>query len=153
MDNDRLFLGQGWGFPPTFTNDPLQPGVLMVSEEEDIRQSLHILLTTNLGERVMNPGFGTNLFAELFSPATVSKTHFMKDLVKDAVLQFEPRVMLNDVWIDHQQYLDGIIEIKLDYTIRKTNNRFNLVFPYYIQEGTDIPALFANAGSTPQLTE
>lgn len=141
MNNkDKSFLGRGWSFPPTFSSDA--GGINMVSEEDDIKQSLEILLGTSLGERMMLPEFGCNLHQYLFESISTSKVHFLKELIRTAILKFEPRINLEEIVIDQSAYLDGIIRIELDYSIQTTNTRFNLVFPYYKVEGTNIPQLY-----------
>ncbi len=141
MSKDNLFLGRGWAFPPTFKNTE-QTGVVMVSKEEDIKQSLEILMNTSKGERIMLPDYGSDLHDFLFDSISNSNLHLLQDIIKTAILRYEPRIRVNDILIDHEQYLDGIIKIEIDYTIETTNTRFNLVFPYYKVEGTDIPQLF-----------
>ena len=143
MEKDDSFLGRGWSFPPTFHNYG-EGSVEMVSKEEDIKQSLEILLNTTAGERIMLPEYGCDLHSFLFESISTSKMHFLKELIRTAIVRYEPRIELNDVIIDHSYYQDGIIRVKLDYTIETTNTRFNLVFPYYKVEGTDIPQLFHN---------
>lgn len=141
MQNDNSFLGKGWSFPPTF-NKLKSGGIEMVSNETDIKQSLEILLNTSLGERIMLPEYGCDLNFYLFESISVSKMHFLKEMIRTAIINFESRINLNDVIIDHTDYLEGIIRVKLDYTIETTNTRFNLVFPYYKIEGTDVPQIF-----------
>lgn len=141
MENkDKSFLGQGWSFPPTFSS--ISGGSIMVSEEEDIKQSLEILLGTTIGERIMLPEYGCDLHKYLFESITTSKTHFLQELIRTAIIHYEPRIDLEEIKIDHSNYLDGIIRIELDYSIQTTNTRFNLVFPYYKVEGTNIPQLY-----------
>ncbi|MEM7185348.1 MAG: GPW/gp25 family protein [Bacteroidota bacterium] len=137
----KSFLGTGWGFPPTFHDHPLM-GVEMVSNEHDIKESLEILLNTNLGERTMLPEYGSELQYFLFQPITNSRMHYLRDIIKTAILKYEPRIRLNDIQIDQKDYLDGVIRVAIKYTIKSNNTRFNLVFPYYKQEGTDIPQLY-----------
>lgn len=141
MAKDNSFLGKGWSFPPTFHNG-VTVGVEMVENELDIKQSLEILLNTSLGERIMLPEYGCDLQMFLFESISNSKMHFLKEMIRTAVVRFEPRIELNDVIIDHSDYQEGIIRVKLDYTIETTNTRFNLVFPYYKEEGTNIPQLY-----------
>ena len=141
MDNKKSFLGRGWGFPPTFYKYEGM-GIEMVENEQDIKQSLEILLSTGLGERAMLPEYGCDLQAYLFESISNSKIHFLEELIRTAIVYHEPRIALNDIIIDHSDYRDGVIRIKLDYTIEMTNTRFNLVFPYYKVEGTDIPLLY-----------
>ncbi|UTW66996.1 GPW/gp25 family protein [bacterium SCSIO 12643] len=141
MNKDKSFLGRGWSFPPTFSNKNTR-GVVMVEGEKDIKQSLEVLMCTSLGERTMLPEYGCDLQTYLFDSISNSKKYFLKELIKDAIINYEPRIELNDIIIDATDYQDGIIRVKLDYTIRTTNTRFNLVFPYYKIEGTDIPQLY-----------
>ncbi len=114
----------------------------MVSAEKDIEQSLYILLTTALGERVMVPDYGCDLNAYLFEPISNSKTFFIQDLISTAIINYEPRIDLISVQIDQKDYLNGIIRLQVDYSIRLTNTRFNLVFPFYKEEGTLLPQLY-----------
>ena len=141
MNKDKSFLGRGWGFPPTFSKLG-EVGIVMVEDEEDIKQSLEILLSTGLGERMMLPNYGCDLQSYLFEPTSNSQIYFLKELITTAIINYESRIELNDVLIDHTDYQDGVIRIKVDYTIERTNTRFNLVFPYYKMEGTNIPQLY-----------
>lgn len=130
------FLGRGWGFPPTFD----RPGgtVEMTADAEDISRSLEIILRTIPGERVMRPDFGAGMDRLLFEPLTTTLKTYMRKLVRDAVLRFEPRVELNGVTLDDSGEFAGRVLISLDYTIRATNSRANLVFPFYLTEGTNL---------------
>lgn len=130
------FLGRGWSFPPTFS--ALGGTVEMVADEEDIRQSLHILLTTRLGERIMIPDFGCDLTVMNFESITTSFTTYLKDLIKAAILYHEPRIKVEKIEFGTKQTLEGSILISVDYTVRTTNTRTNYVFPYYINEATNL---------------
>jgi uncharacterized protein len=141
MGKDKSFLGRGWSFPPTFHNYGTG-GVEMVEKEEDIKQSLEILMNTNKGERMMLPEYGCDLQSFLFESISSSNMHLLSEMIKTAILNYEPRIRVNEVIIDHKDYLDGIIKVEIDYTIETSNTRFNLVFPYYKVEGTDIPQLY-----------
>lgn len=135
MDNGS-FLGTGWSFPPSFDNKAAE--TKMLSEEEDIQSSLHILLTTRLGERVMQPTYGCNLDDLVFESMTTTFKAYIKDLVKTAILYHEPRIKLDKVELDDSRDLEGVILIIIDYTVRTKNTRFNYVYPFYKNEGTDI---------------
>ncbi len=135
MDEHQSFLGTGWGFPPTFHRSAR--AVEMVSDEKDIESSLAILLSTDVGERVMQPRYGCNLHRLLFEPLDTSLQAYMKDLIKTAILYFEPRIILNDVMLEPDPE-EGRILITVDYTVATTNTRNNFVFPFYKQEGTEI---------------
>ena len=136
MADTNSFLGTGWSFPPAF--DAIRGEVKMLHDEEDIRSSLHILLTTRMGERVMQPTYGCNLDELLFASLTTTFKSSIKDLVQTAILYHEPRIRLNSIELDDSRDLEGVILIVIDYTVRTTNTRFNYVFPYYKNEGTDI---------------
>lgn len=135
-ENTRAYLGTGWSFPPHF--DKQARSVEMVSDEQDIKESLMILLTTQLGERVMNPTFGAGMDRMIFEPLTTGLKTYMKDVVEKAVLRFEPRIDLNEVEMEDSGELEGQILITIEFTIRATNSRSNIVFPFYKNEGTNI---------------
>lgn len=135
MADDRSFLGTGWGFPPTFRRNT--GGVDMLSEEADIQSSLEILLSTRVGERVMQPKYGCNMDRLLFEPLDTTLQAYMKDLIRTAILYFEPRIILNDVVLE-PDVLEGRILIKIDYTVATTNTRNNFVYPFYVEEGVEI---------------
>jgi phage baseplate assembly protein W len=135
MDERLSFLGTGWDFPPTF--DRVSGSVRMVSDADDIRSSLHILLSTTVGERRMQPRYGCNLERLLFEPADTTLRSYIADLIYTAILYFEPRILLDNVVLEPQP-LEGRIDIHVDYTIASTNTRNNFVFPFYRVEGTEL---------------
>ena len=132
------FLGTGWSFPPSF--DASLKQVHLVSEEQDIQQSLHILLSTSTGERIMHPTFGCDLHQVVFDNISQTTVSEIKDIIRRAILFFEPRITLLDIHVDisSQQYLEGIINIDVEYLVRRTNTRSNMVFPFYFLEGTNL---------------
>ena len=133
---DRAFLGRGWNFPPEFNKDTRS--VKMVAGEEDIKQSLWILMGTRLLERVMRPDYGCGLNAMVFDTIDENTLTLLRDTIERAVLFFEPRIDLEQVDVDQQQAQKGLLLITLDYRIRETNNRSNMVYPFYFLEGTNI---------------
>ncbi len=132
----KSFLGTGWSFPPQFDNEG--GSVEMLSDGEDIRSSLEILLSTRPGERVMRPNYGCNLDELLFEPLTTTMKTYMKDLIQTAILYHEPRIAVDKIELIDTGEMEGRILINIEYTIRSTNSRFNYVFPFYIQEGTEV---------------
>ena len=134
MPESQSFLGTGWSFPPTFAKGG--SAVEMVSGTDDIRQSLEILLATRLGERVMQEEFGCDLTAVLFEELDQSLVNSLTSLISDAILYHEPRIELNRLDITEDQATEGLLLISLDYTVRNTNSRFNLVYPFYLNEAT-----------------
>lgn len=135
MADDRNFLGTGWGFPPEFPRG--SGGVTMTSDEDDIRASLAILLSTRVGERVMQPKYGCNLERLLFEPLDSGLAAYMKDLIRTAILYFEPRIILEEVGLELQQ-TEGRVDIQIDYRVASTNTRYNFVYPFYLEEGTEV---------------
>jgi phage baseplate assembly protein W len=143
--DDRSFLGTGWAFPPAF--DPASRAAVMVSQDEDIAQSLYILMSTAPGERVMHPTFGCGLKKMVFEQITESTITELKDLIRRAILFFEPRITLDEIQVRVDAPLEGEMRIHLMYTIRSTNTRTNLVYPLYLVEGshTAAPRLYSAA--------
>jgi uncharacterized protein len=129
------FLGTGWSFPPTFNKET--GTVELVSNEEDIRQSLNILLSTTLGERVMQPRYGCDLTNYVFETLNSSVIGYLKDRVKNAILYFEPRIIAEKIEVTAAESFDlieGRFTISVEYTIPGTNSRFNYVYDYYKNE-------------------
>lgn len=136
MDQDRAFLGRGWSFPPEF--DRVAKAIKMVSGEEDIEESLRILLSTVPGERVLQPSYGCGLKRLVFEQVTESTITEIKDLIERAVLFFEPRISLALIEVDADRVYEGLLMIRLHYTVRMTNTRSNMVYPFYFLEGTNL---------------
>jgi len=125
------FLGTGWSFPPSFNRDTAS--VAMVSDETDVLQSLGIILSTRPGERVMQPNFGCELSQFLFEEISQGLITKIKGLISDALLDYEPRIDVDEVEVDDTEE-EGLLQIQVTYTVRTTNSRFNLVYPFYINE-------------------
>jgi uncharacterized protein len=126
------FLGQGWGFPVGLAADD---EVTLVADAEDIRQSIIIILETEPGERVMRPDFGAGLRRLLFEPINTSTLTLVQYRVEQALTRFEPRIDVQQVLVSPQDASQGVLGIEIDYTIRATNTFYNLVYPFYLQEG------------------
>src|SRR4051794_36054356 len=135
MNTHIDFLGTGWKFPPEF--DKNTGAVELVSDEEDINESLNILLSTSLGERVMQPSYGCNLADFLFESLNTTLIGYIKDRVHNALLFYEPRITVETVEVtdvDSPELLQGHFTIRIEYTIPETNSRFNYVYDYYKNE-------------------
>ena len=130
------FLGRGWSFPPSFKKE--MQGVEMTEKEDDIEKSLHILLTTATGERIMEPRYGCNMEELVFESLNTTTKTLMKDKIQTAILYFEPRIDVTKIELNDTDQLEGKVLIEIEYIVRATNSRFNFVFPYYINEGTEI---------------
>jgi uncharacterized protein len=139
------FLGTGWSFPPEFV---LETGeVLMTSDEEDIHASLKILLGTTFGERFLNPKYGLDMHEMLFEPMSTTMTTFVKDRVKTAILIYESRINLLSLELDTSAQNEGRVAVIVEYEVRATNSRFNLVYPFYTNDGSEVRASVATAAS------
>jgi Bacteriophage baseplate protein W len=132
-NSQKAFLGVGLSFPPC-----LEAGgeIALVAYEEDIRQAIRIILGTNPGERVMRPDFGAGLNAFLFEPISFATMQRVKQRVEEALIDWEPRIEVEVVRVSNDRSEPGKLLISIDYRVRATNTRANLVYPFYLQEGT-----------------
>lgn len=138
MDNlFNSFLGTGWAFPPAF--DSGSGSVEMVSDYKDIEQSLNILLSTSLGERVMQPDYGCNLTDYMFESLSSTLIGIIKQKVENAILYYEPRIVAENVKVttaDSFDLIEGKFTISVEYSIPQINSRFNYVYDYYLKEAS-----------------
>ncbi|TSE09820.1 GPW/gp25 family protein [Aquimarina algiphila] len=133
---DNKFLGNGWAFPPSFSGGGADVG--LTSGEEDIKQSLQILLSTSLNERMMHPDFGCDLTQFLFEEMDQRFATELSNMVSRALLLHEPRIQVNAVDVADIDPEKGMVQIAVDYIVRTTNNRFNLVYPFYVNEAATV---------------
>lgn len=136
MEKKQTFLGSGWSFPPAF--DKTKRQVALTHDREDIERSLETLLGTRKGERVMRPEYGCNLDEMVFESFNLSLKTYLADMVETAILYHEPRIEPLQITIDDSSLHDGRLLIEIDYRVRATNSRFNMVYPFYLEEGTEI---------------
>ncbi len=138
MDNkfDKLFLGTGWAFPPSFSRRNYS--TVMVSGEKDIKESLKILFSTILGERIMLPEYGACLVPMVFENIDSSIIGRIKRMITTAVLYYEPRIKLEELDVTPDDVLEGKLLVSLVFMIKQTNCRSNMVFPFYIIEGSNV---------------
>ena len=135
-NKEKAFLGTGWGFPPTFNKDLLS--VEMVSNEKDIKESLQIYLSTKIGERVMRSNYGCLVHDYLFEQFDENIISSIGHEIKRTIYEFEPRIHVHEVTTNKSDVNEGIINIGVFYEIIATNVRDNIVFPFYINEGTNL---------------
>ena len=136
MKIEDSFLGIGWSFPPEFNKET--KSIQMVSAIEDINQSLHILLNTKLGERIMLPNYGSSLSDFVFEGLNMSTRTYIVDRVKMAILYNERRIEMDKIDFDQSRIQEGEVLMIVHYTVRLTNSRGNMVYPFYINEGTEL---------------
>lgn len=106
----------------------------MADGVEDIKQSLMILVSTKLGERVMRPRLGCNLDELLFEQLDTPTKAFIRDLVETAIVEYEPRIDLEEVNLSGSDLYGGRVNMEIVFRVRTTNSRFNLVYPFYRNE-------------------
>lgn len=133
MDEQKAWLGRGWASPVRI--DPLSGGIAYAEYEEDIRQSIIIILGTGRGERVMRPDFGCGIHDLVFEVVDVSTLTRIETAVRDAMMRYEARIEVLSVRVDPLQAADGLLLIELEYRVRRTNQVGNLVYPFYFREG------------------
>lgn len=134
MAQDNAFLGTGWCFPPGFSDASGE--IEMVSGETDIEQSIHILLSTTPGERTLLPEYGCGIKRMVFDEINQSTVTKITYLISQALLYFEPRINVNSIEVIVDFALEGRLDIVIDYVVISTNARRNMVYPFYIMEGT-----------------
>jgi uncharacterized protein len=129
----RAFLGKGWAFPVQL--DKASGDIAMASYEEDIRQAIYLILRTALGERVMRPDFGAGLETLVFQPVNTTTISLVQYRVQQALITWEPRINVNDIQVTTDPVTRNTLNIKIGYMVRVTNTFYNLVYPFYLQEG------------------
>lgn len=129
------FLGTGWSFPPEFNKS--EQGLRMSSGPADIRESLHILLSTMHGERIFEIHYGCDLTPLLYETLSLSIRTQMAEKIQKAITLYEPRILIEHIEME-ANYNEGVIFIHITYVIRSTNTRTNMVYPYYLKEGTEL---------------
>lgn len=134
MSSGNSFLGTGWSFPPSFSKNGAD--VEMVSGVEDIHQSLQILLSTRVGERIMQEDYGCDLSSVLFEEMDQGLINSITSLVSDAILYHEPRIKLDSLDVSESKTQQGLLLISIEYTVQSTNSRFNMVYPFYLNEAS-----------------
>jgi phage baseplate assembly protein W len=127
------FLGTGWAFPLKVN---ALGQVSMSQYEQDIKEAIWIILSTRKGERVMRPDFGCGIHDFVFAVMNTSTLTLVENSVREALTLWEPRIDLTGVSVSNEKIQEGKLMIDIEYKVRTTNNRFNLVYPFYLKEGT-----------------
>jgi uncharacterized protein len=133
VDQAKAFLGVGWQFAPCVTADGR---IALARYEEDVREAILIILGTDLGERLMRPDFGAGLNRFVFEPLNATTMHLVQTRVQAALVQWEPRIDVLSVVVTAGGDAANELLINVNYRIRATNTQFNIVYPFYLQEGS-----------------
>ncbi len=131
--NEKSFLGVGWKFP--IQVDEVTGRIKTSSYEEDIAEAIKIIIGTSKGERVMDKNFGCNIKDLMFENFNYNTALRMEQCVLDALQEWEPRIINVKVKVSQDTIESSKININISYVVRSTNNPYNLVYPYYINEG------------------
>jgi phage baseplate assembly protein W len=135
-DPTTSFLGRGWSFPPQFLREAGE--VSMTAGEADIAASLEILFRTAPGERFLVPKYGLDMHELLFEPMSTTMLTLLKDRIKVAILVYEPRITLLSLDVRSPDVPDGALRVSIEYEVRATNSRYNLVFPFYRHDSNEV---------------
>lgn len=129
----KAFLGVGWAFPPCAAKDGT---TALAAYELDVQEAIRIILGTNWGERVMRPDFGAGLNAFVFSPLNQTTMQRVQTRVNDSLVKWEPRIDVKQVKVTMDSTERSKMLIAITYQVRATNTLNNLVYPFYLQEGS-----------------
>jgi Bacteriophage baseplate protein W len=127
------FLGRGWAMPVEL--EPRTGLVASVQHEEDIRQSIRIILETTPGERVMRPNFGCAIHEMVFDALDSTAIQRIRSIVEESLRRCEARIDVLAVVVEETPSERGRLIVEIEYRVRKTNQTGNLVFPFYFREG------------------
>jgi hypothetical protein len=133
LDEQKAFLGRGWAWPVRL--DPRTGLVESVAHEEDIRQSMRIILETSPGERAMRPNFGCGIHDLVFEAVDTTMLQRIRSTVEEALRRCEARIDVLSVEVDETATSEGKLLVEIEYRVRRTNQVGNLVFPFYFREG------------------
>jgi phage baseplate assembly protein W len=128
----KEFLGTGWSFPVAVDRNSQ---IATSEHEQDIQAAIRIILSIAKGERVMRPDFGCGIHDFVFAVINTANCALIENSVREALTVWEPRIELHTVNVATEQIQAGKLLINIAYTVRTTNNKFNLVYPFYLTEG------------------
>jgi phage baseplate assembly protein W len=133
LNSAKAFLGVGWAYPPCAAKDGT---TALAAYEEDVKEAIRIILGTNWGERVMRPDFGAGLDAFVFSPLNQTTMQQVQTRVRDSLIKWEPRIDVKQVNVTIDPSERSKMLIAITYRVRVTNTLQNLVYPFYLEEGS-----------------
>lgn len=131
MDED--FLGRGWAFPVGVdaTGD-----VRTSVDEQTVEESIRVIIGTAKGERVMRPDFGCGIHDYVFETVDANTLTLVEASVEEALVEFEPRIAVEDVSVSTEDISEGVLLVEIDYRVRDSNTRRNMVYPFYLEGRT-----------------
>ena len=130
------FIGRGWAFP---LRTDATGGIAMVSREREIEEAIRLVLGTSPGERPMRPEFGCRIHEFVFASADAATANLIGAEVRRSLARWEPRIDVEDVAVSFDAFDGTVLYVDVRYSIRNTNDRRNLVFPFYVIPGEATP--------------
>jgi phage baseplate assembly protein W len=126
------FLGRGWAFP---VDVDAGGDIRTAAGEATVEESIRVIIGTAKGERVMRPDFGCGIHEYVFETVDANTLTLVETSVEEALIEFEPRIAVEDVTASTDELSEGVLRIEVDYRIRDSNTRRNLVYPFYVEGG------------------
>lgn len=130
---ERAFTGTGWAFP---VRTDRRGDVELSTGVDDVEESIQIILGTAKGERVMRPEFGCGIHEYVFTSVNATTLTLVETAVEDALIRWEPRIEVTNVDASRDRSEQGALSISIDYRVRSSNTEHNLVYPFYLTEGS-----------------
>ena len=127
--HDASFVGRGFFWPMEVDHTG---SIRLTDGASDIDAAMAVVLATAPGERVMRPDFGCRIWDLLFEPVTANLLGLMAQAVRDALTQWEPRVIVETVDTVPDANDSAVVSIRVGYRVKATNDRRNLVYPFYV---------------------
>ncbi|WP_420571497.1 GPW/gp25 family protein [Kordia sp.] len=132
----KEFLGSGWSFPVTFSKENHQ--LKLTKYETNINEMINLIMQTTFGERPFSAQFGSGLQKFFFKEMRPTLQGEIREAVKTALLNNEPRIKVISVDVAFADLQNGLVEVTIKYIYNQTNTRHNYVYPFYIKEGTNL---------------
>lgn len=122
-------VGRGWHFPPKIGS---QGGLALTHDRNEIEQAMNIIIKTVPGQRVMRPTFGCRIHELIFAPNNQTTAAQAARYVKDALLMWEPRIVITDVQTHIDRDMADCLLVEVNYIVKSTGDPRSLVFPFYL---------------------
>lgn len=126
---DTSFIGRGFSWPLQVDHTG---AIRLTQGPEDLDRSIRVVLLTAPGERLMRPEFGCRIWDLLFEPVNANLIGLVSEAVRDALAQWEPRIEVEDVSPVQDDDDGALVRISISYRVKATNDRRNLVYPFYV---------------------
>lgn len=132
LDQTKDFLGSGWKFPPRLDS---RGRIELVHQEQDVEEAIKMILMTRKGERPMRPEFGCRIHELVFDPNDAATSGLARRYVQEALMRWEPRISVLNITANPDKRNPERLLIGIEYQLIATQDRRNLVFPFYVIPG------------------